>query len=157
MMKYLTVFLTLSLAVPAACAPSAAREPLLGGPCEDCHAVYVGMPDRIESRSRIASKDEPGEPLVIEGTVRDLEGKPAAGIIVYAHHTNAVGIYPRADTRHGRIRGWAKSDSSGFYRFETVRPGAYRTRGYLNTFTSTSWNRGAPCIGLEISTSMTIR
>jgi len=129
MKKCLTVFLMLSLAVPVACAPSDASEPLLGGTCEDCHVVYQGMPDRIDSRSHIAPKDEPGEPLVIEGTVRDVQGKPAAGIIVYAHHTNAAGIYPRAETRHGRIRGWARSDSTGSYRFETIRPGAYPNAG----------------------------
>jgi protocatechuate 3,4-dioxygenase beta subunit len=121
----LTIRATAVALVLSGSSGTAAREPVLGGPCEDCHVVYEGMPDQIESRSRITPKDEPGLPLVIDGTVRDMRGKPVPGIIVYVHHTNAQGIYPRAETRHGRIRGWAKSDSSGAYRFETVRPGAY--------------------------------
>lgn len=124
-MKRLSMFATLAAAVLAACGPSTASERLIGGPCEDCQIVYHGMPDRIESETRLVPKDEPGEPLVVSGVVRDLSGKPVPGIIVYVHHTNAVGIYPRAETRHGRIRGWAQSDSSGAYRFETIRPGSY--------------------------------
>ena len=27
--------------------------------------------------------------------------------------------------RHGRLRGWARSDSAGHYVFETIRPGGY--------------------------------
>lgn len=117
-----------ALTVLVACAAgtgAATREPVIGGPCEDCHVVFEGMPEQIPSRSRIAPDGEPGRPLVIEGVVRDLQGRPAEGIIVYAHHTDASGIYPRSGTQHGRLRGWARSDSSGFYRFETIRPGAY--------------------------------
>lgn len=63
----------------------------------------------------------------IEGTVRDLSGKPVGGIIVYAYHTDSRGLYPAAanEVRHGRLRGWARTDSSGFYRFETIRPAGY--------------------------------
>jgi len=81
---------------------------------------------------RIAPEDEPGEPLVIEGTVRDEEGAPASGVIVYAYHTDARGIYPRderlrgsAAYPHGRLRAWAKTGADGSYRFETIRPGSY--------------------------------
>lgn len=104
---------------------AAARAPVIGGPCEDCQLVYEGMPEKIASRSRIAPDGEPGQPLVIEGVIRDLQGRPASGIIVYAHHTDSSGIYPHDVTRHGRLRGWAKSDSTGHYAFETIRPGAY--------------------------------
>jgi len=65
------------------------------------------------------------EPMVIVGTVHTLDGELAPGVIVYAYHTDDGGIYPRADTRHGRIRGWAKTDADGEYRFESIRPGSY--------------------------------
>ena len=70
-------------------------------------------------------RDEPGEPLVIEGTVTTTDGKPAAGVIVYAYQTNKDGIYPSDETRHGLLRGWAQTDEDGRYRFETIRPGPY--------------------------------
>jgi protocatechuate 3,4-dioxygenase beta subunit len=54
------------------------------------------------------------------------------GVIVYAYHTNAAGIYPTDDRyrgmaafRHGRLRGWAVTDGSGRYHFDTIRPGGY--------------------------------
>lgn len=104
---------------------AAQREPELGGPCEGCDAVFVGMPESLTATARIAPAGEPGEALVLEGTVRTATGAPAPGIIVYAYHTDAGGIYPRAGTRHGRLRGWARTDASGSYRFDTIRPGAY--------------------------------
>ena len=55
----------------------------------------------------------------------EADGAPAAGIIVYAYQTDATGIYPRGSTRHGRLRGWVRTDEAGRYRFDTIRPGAY--------------------------------
>lgn len=115
----------LCMAVILGCGGSEAREPVLGGPCEGCEWVFVGMPEQIPASARIAPATQPGRPLVIEGTVRDLEGASVAGVIVYAYHTDSGGIYPRGDVRHGRLRGWAKSDQDGGYRFVTIRPGAY--------------------------------
>ena len=112
--------------------PANAGEPVVGGPCEECESVYVQMPAEIPSVARIAPPDEAGTPLRIEGTVRDRRGKPVEGVIVYAYHTNAKGRYPSdkatkgtSAQRHGRLRGWARSDSAGRYGFETIRPGGY--------------------------------
>jgi protocatechuate 3,4-dioxygenase beta subunit len=110
----------------------AQHEPVVGLPCEGCEAVFVGMPQDISSSARIAPEDEGGEPMVIEGRVVDASITPRAGIIIYAYHTDAGGIYPKdqrlretAAYRHGYLRGWAKTDSAGRYRFETIRPGPY--------------------------------
>jgi protocatechuate 3,4-dioxygenase, beta subunit len=103
-------------------------EPVVGGPCDGCEAVFVGMPAVIESSARIAPTDEKGEPLVLEGTVRRADGTPAEGIVVYAYHTDAGGVYPTGTTRHGRLRAWVRSDAKGQYRFATIRPGAYPSR-----------------------------
>lgn len=107
---------------------AAQTEPVIGGPCEGCELVFVGMPEVIGSSSRIAPQGEPGEPLVLDGIVRDADGTPVPGVIVYAYQTNSRGIYPKAATRHGALRGWARSDAQGRYRFETIRPGAYPSR-----------------------------
>ncbi len=111
---------------------SRAREPIISLPCEGCEAVFQGLPDELSAAARIAPKDEPGEPMRIEGTVHDRSGQPAPGVIVYAYHTDARGIYPpngrfegQAAYRHGLLRGWARTDERGRYRFETIRPASY--------------------------------
>ena len=106
----------------------AAAEPVIGGPCEGCELVFEGMPESPPAGARIAPPGEPGERLRIEGTVTGAGGRPAAGIVVYAYHTDTSGEYPRAATRHGRLRGWARTDAAGRYRFDTIRPGAYPGR-----------------------------
>jgi len=119
------------LAVPAC----AQQEPVVGGPCEGCEAVFVGLPDPLTSSSRIAPEAEPGTPMTIQGTVRDRNGDPEPGIIVYASHTDDDGVYPAIDSlagswagRHGQLRAWARTDTEGRYRFETIRPGIYPSR-----------------------------
>lgn len=101
------------------------REPVIGGPCEGCENVFVGMPDRIPHRARIASEHEPGQPMVIEGVVTSPDGDPVPGVIVYAYHTDQHGVYPDGETRHGSLRGWARSDDQGRYTFDTIRPASY--------------------------------
>ncbi len=123
MRAFLTGFLLLSGHCLAA-----SPEPVVGGRCEGCELVFVGQPDTIGSSGRIAAETEPGEPLLISGQVRDGAGQPVAGIIVYAYQTDASGIYPKSTTRHGRLRGWARSDADGRYRFHTIRPAAYPGR-----------------------------
>lgn len=116
-------------------AQSRAREPIVGQPCEGCEAVFEGQPASLSSTARIAPAGEPGQPLVVTGRVLDRDGRPHAGVVVYAYHTNDGGLYPppatsvgAAGNRHGRLRGWAVSGADGRYTFETIRPGAYPTR-----------------------------
>jgi protocatechuate 3,4-dioxygenase beta subunit len=106
----------------------AAREQILGGPCEGCEWVFDGQPAKLASRARIAPRAEAGAPMVIEGVVTTSRGAPAPGIIVYAYHTNEGGLYPPAHNRHGRLRGWVLTDAQGRYRFDSIRPGAYPER-----------------------------
>jgi protocatechuate 3,4-dioxygenase beta subunit len=98
---------------------------LVGGPCEGCEIVFIGQPKKLVSSARIAAANEKGEPLVIEGVVRDAKKKPVAGVIVYAYHTDASGMYPKAATRHGALRGFAITAKDGTYRFDTIRPASY--------------------------------
>ena len=97
-----------------------------------CTGPYEGMPAVIASHARIAPLAEPGEPLTITGRVTGPDGRPRGGIIVYAYHTNRLGIYPpavpprsQASNFHGQLRGWARTDADGRYVFETIRPGSY--------------------------------
>ena len=109
-----------------------AREPIVGLPCEGCESVFEGLPETLATNARIAPPDEPGEAMRIAGNVLDGDGRPAPGVIVYAYHTDARGVYPTderlkgtAAFRHGRLRGWARTDEQGHYRFETMRPAGY--------------------------------
>jgi protocatechuate 3,4-dioxygenase beta subunit len=115
--------------------PDRALEPVIGGRCEGCEAVFQGLPAQPDVHiARIAPADEPGEPMRIEGIVRDARGQPVAGVIVYAYHTDQEGLYPadpalrrlgNAAYRHGRLRGWVATDAQGRYRFDTIRPASY--------------------------------
>lgn len=103
-------------------------------PCEGCDAVFQGLPDHLTSVARLTTAEEPGERLQLSGTVRNGAGQPQSGVIVYAYHTDANGHYPEdsrlsgAAARHGRLRGWTRTDASGRYTFLTIRPGAYPGR-----------------------------
>lgn len=115
----------LILGLVACRAEASAREPIVGGPCEGCELVFVGRPATLGSSARIAPASEPGEPLAIDGRVRDAAGQAVAGVIVYAYQTSAQGLYPAATTRHGALRGVAITDASGAYHFDTIRPASY--------------------------------
>jgi protocatechuate 3,4-dioxygenase beta subunit len=116
------------LVIAFASAAVAAETPVIGGPCQGCELALIGMPEDLASSSRIAPEGEPGESMIVEGIVRDADGSPVAGVIVYAYQTSEAGLYPKAATRHGALRGWVRSDAEGRYRFLTIRPGAYPSR-----------------------------
>jgi protocatechuate 3,4-dioxygenase beta subunit len=130
-----TVLIIAAIAL-AACTKSEAEqkaakhEPMLGDCDESCEWVFVGLSrDSLSWSTRIAPTNEPGEPMRLEGVVRDAVGHAAPGIIVYAYHTNVQGIYPRSteypNVRHGRLRAWTKTNAEGRYRFDTIRPAGY--------------------------------
>ena len=76
----------------------------------------------------INSKDEPGEPLIVSGTVYAPDGKtPAPGITVYVYHTDAEGYYRKGanSSENPRIKGTMITNSEGKYEFRTIKPGAY--------------------------------
>jgi protocatechuate 3,4-dioxygenase beta subunit len=103
----------------------------VGGPCEGCGEVFNGMPEVLSDSGVIAPPGEPGERMTIGGTVRRADGSAAPGVVVYAYHTDAGGIYPpektsgRRASPHGRLRGWVRSGPGGRYAFSTIRPMGY--------------------------------
>jgi protocatechuate 3,4-dioxygenase beta subunit len=125
-MKLVRCFLFLSVLFFSA--PGLVQEPVIGGPCEGCDWVFVDMPENIFSSARIAQDNEAGEPLTLDGTAYSPTGQPARGVVIYAYHTNAEGMYPEGTTGHGSLRSWVKTDAQGRYRFDTIRPAAYPSR-----------------------------
>lgn len=99
--------------------------------CEGCEAVAERNPGGLSATLQLASAEEPGERMTLTGRITTPDGKPAAGVIVYAHHTNKNGLYANGtrDTewsrRHGRLRGWVKTGSDGVYTFHTIKPAPY--------------------------------
>ncbi|MGN7516066.1 MAG: intradiol ring-cleavage dioxygenase [Allomuricauda sp.] len=91
-------------------------------------------PTNVSWSTIIPPKGEPGEKLIISGTVFLPDGRtPAKDVIVYVYHTNNEGIYPKKGNEegngkyHGYLRGWMKTNANGFYEFETIRPAPYQS------------------------------
>lgn len=110
---------------PALGAQVTGKEVVVGQPCEGCEHVFAGLPASISTTARLAPSSQPGEALRVSGTVKNAAGVPQPNVVVYAYQTDRGGIYPRAATRHGALRGWARTDTRGRYVFTTIRPGAY--------------------------------
>ena len=141
MRNYLLPVVTILALSPAACqekpvaqeaAVTTVAERQVGGPCECCEAWREGLPGQLSWQTTIAPADEPGESLEVSGVLFQKDGKtPAAGVILYVYHTDNEGRYSRGTgatecaRRHGRLRGWMKTDANGRYRFRTIRPASY--------------------------------
>lgn len=90
--------------------------------------VTLLLASTLTSTVRIAPPTEPGERLVLTGTMYRADGRtPAANMVLLAYHTNVKGIYPRRLTSAGRgsLQGRLRTDAQGRYRIETIRPGGY--------------------------------
>lgn len=106
--------------------------PHVGGPCQDCEAIYdYGSTTLMDIDTVPGYKDYKPE-LILSGTVYQVDEKtPAAGIIIYAYQTNPDGIYASEGNekdwarRHGVHRAWVKTNESGEYKFYTFLPGSY--------------------------------
>lgn len=84
----------------------------------------VAPPDAPADGSMTAA-GEPGEPLVVSGTVYGAAGEPLAGASVFAYQTDAEGIYGPDGNADPRLRVYLRTDERGRYRFTTIRPGSY--------------------------------
>jgi protocatechuate 3,4-dioxygenase beta subunit len=108
------------------------HQKLVGGGCDGCELMYVGMPENIKSIDTSAGWTEYGQKLLITGKVYKLGGKtPAPNVIIYYWQTDNNGYYSPKEgmeekaKRHGHIRGWVKSDENGNYAIYTIRPAPY--------------------------------
>ncbi|HZS03309.1 MAG TPA: protocatechuate 3,4-dioxygenase [Blastocatellia bacterium] len=79
----------------------------------------------------IATKEEPGERLIVTGVVFGADGKtPLAGASVYVYHTDARGLYTpdtANDSRNPRLRGYMRADAHGRYEYSTIKPAPYQS------------------------------
>jgi protocatechuate 3,4-dioxygenase, beta subunit len=105
---------------------------LVGGGCDGCEIMFVGMPTNIASVDTSLGWTEKGQKLLVTGTVYKLDGKtPAPNVIIYYWQTDNNGYYsPKQGIdekakRHGHIRGWVKTDKKGKYSIYTIKPAPY--------------------------------
>lgn len=135
-MKSTVLNVLLTCVVLSACSqPKVFNDRQVGDGCEDCELMFAGIPSTIISwKTKLAADNEPGEPLIISGTIFKNDGKtPASDVILYVYQTDNTGRYTPAPNqvhakRHGHLRGWVKTDAQGNYEFSTVRPAAYPNR-----------------------------
>lgn len=104
----------------------------VGGDCEGCELMYVGMPEQILSEHTSLGWTEGKQKLILKGKVFQLDEKtPASDVIIYYWHTDDKGLYSSNNQtakhaqEHGKLRGWVKSDQDGNYTIKTTRPAAY--------------------------------
>lgn len=104
----------------------------VGGGCDGCELMFVGMPEALNAIDTSAGWYEEGQKLLVTGTVYKRDGKtPAADVIVYYWQTDNNGLYsPSKEVdkqagRHGHIRGWIRTDKTGRYSVYTIRPAPY--------------------------------
>jgi protocatechuate 3,4-dioxygenase, beta subunit len=82
-----------------------------------------------------------GERIVVQGRVVDGDGRPVGGSLVEVWQANAAGRYRHDGDRHpapldpnfggaGRV----VTDAEGWWRFVTIRPGAYPWRNHDNAW-----------------------
>ncbi|MGF6608529.1 catechol 1,2-dioxygenase [Paraburkholderia sp. WSM4175] len=92
--------------------------------------LYVAGATMHEGVSKIdINADEDAGPLVIRGTVKDLDGKPVAGAVVECWHANSKGFYSHFDPTGAQsdfnLRGAVKTGADGKYEFRTLMPVGY--------------------------------
>lgn len=79
-------------------------------------------------RISICADNEPGEPLIVSGTIYAPDGRtPVEGINLYVYQTDVTGVYSTTGSyqRNTRLHGSMRSNKEGHYEFRTIKPGSY--------------------------------
>ena len=92
--------------------------------------------------TKIVPDTEPGEPLIVSGTIYSPDGKqPLEGITLFVYQTDATGVYTTSggDNRGTRIHGVMRTNEKGQYEFRTIKPGSYpnsRNPSHIHAYVS---------------------
>ncbi len=87
--------------------------------------AVASRPATLKAVGRIASKTEPGTPLIIRGQVVAPDGDPVGNVIVHGYHRDQEGLdFGSGDstTTTWRLQGWTRTDPEGRFMFRTIRP-----------------------------------
>lgn len=105
-------------------------------------AVADKVDPKTPWRAVIVPEREPGEPLIISGTIYAPDGrKPMEGISLYVYQTDATGRYSTSggENRGTRIHGLMRTNAEGHYEFRTIKPGSYpqsRNPAHIHAYVS---------------------
>lgn len=87
----------------------------------------AGSPERVFGESML-DDDDPGDRVVVRGSVTDADGNPLAGVVIDCWQSNTDGYYTvqKVDGQSEfNLRGIYHTDENGNYEIRTVRPGKY--------------------------------
>ena len=99
----------------------------------------------VSWKTAIVSDKEPGEPLIVSGTIYSPDGrKPLEGINLYVYQTDATGHYSTltesgGDNRNTRLHGLMRTNAEGRYEFRTIKPAPYpqaRIAAHIHAYVS---------------------
>ena len=115
--------------------PAASPASLVGGGCDGCEIMFVGIPDQIDAADTSVGWTDARTRLVVTGTVYQNDGRtPAPNVLIYYWQTDERGYYSKNAelegdaVRHGARRGWLKTGADGKYALYTNRPAPYPNR-----------------------------
>ena len=104
----------------SACSAPSHEERKVGGPCQGCEALYEFGDIVLNSVDTLVGFERLEPKLHLSGRVYEKDGEtPAKDVIIYIYHTDRQGIYQAEKhaigwaQRHGRYRGWVKTDENG--------------------------------------------
>lgn len=107
------------------------RPDLYNGGIDYVARAFTGRAEDLPASIQLSPASEPGERMAISGRCLSWQaGQPVTGVIVYACHTDAAGIYDGgpAGTRHARLRGWMRTAEHSVYAFTSTKPAPYPDR-----------------------------
>ena len=89
--------------------------------------LYIPGAPLAQAEVRLDEDPVPGEILIMEGQVRDTNGKPVAGALVDVWHANEHGRYSHFDPQQtpNHLRRKIETDMQGRYRFRSFIPPGY--------------------------------
>lgn len=115
--------------------------------CSQAPSLAVTGSDKSENvpwKTTIVPDGEPGEPLIVSGTIYAPDGRtPLEGINLFVYQTDATGVYSTrggdGDNRNTRIHGLMRSNKEGRYEFRTIKPASYpnsRNPAHIHAYVS---------------------
>jgi protocatechuate 3,4-dioxygenase beta subunit len=89
----------------------------------------------------VASGEAQGQRIIVEGHVRDEDGKPVPHTMIEVWQANSCGRYHHEGDQHDAPldqhfhgAGRVFTDAEGKYRYTTIKPGAYPWRNHHNAW-----------------------
>lgn len=115
--------------------------------CNQTRSLAGTAPEQMANvpwKTTIVADGEPGEPLIVSGTIYAPDGRtPLEGINLFVYQTDATGVYSTSgadgDNRGTRIHGLMRSNKEGRYEFRTIKPGSYpnsRNAAHIHAYVS---------------------